>query len=487
MRVLIFDDDDSIGRFVVRAATMTGADAVAVSDAESFAAQIQNQAPHVVVLDLQLGATDGVEQLRKLADWEFAGTLVLMSGFDERVLATAMRLAKSLNLKVANYLKKPLRLADVNLTFENLQRALEPINAERLRDAIKFDEMNLEFQPVVTRTPNRLEKLEALVRWDHPVLGRLQPMDFLPMAENDGALIDILSEWVIHAAANAYHVLAELGISVPLSVNMPLRSLQDRTMPDRLQQRLRDADMPATHFQIEITCTNAFTDLAPMMDVLSRLQLKGIMLALDGFGVGYSCLQLLQHLPFSEIKMHRVFIGDVAVSASSRAIVKSMFELSESLGITCIAVGVETEEIADLLAQIGITRLVGHLVARPMEIESIPFWLSQWTGAAPVAPARQTEAPANPTDGKTASSAILPPKAKTEGVHLPPRQLQVMQLLNEGCSVKEIARRLDLGIGTVKVHLSLAYSALGARNRIDAINRARPMIVEAAAAGRVLS
>jgi len=121
VRVLVFDDDAAIGRLVVRVATMSGMTAAAVVDADAFAQQLLSDPPQVIVLDLQLGDTDGVAQLRHLAEQHYAGALVLMSGFDSRVLDTARMLGQALGLKLAGVLEKPLQVAELQATFKKLQ------------------------------------------------------------------------------------------------------------------------------------------------------------------------------------------------------------------------------------------------------------------------------------------------------------------------------------------------------------------------------
>jgi len=379
MRILVFDDDASIGRLLVRIAGMAGIEATAVSDAEAFAQRLRTDPPQIVVLDLQLGDTDGVEQMRVLADRQYAGALVLMSGYDSRVLATARAVGQSLGLKIENVLEKPLRVAEVEQVLERLASASQSFSAERLLRAIAKDELALDFQPVVSCKPNALKKLEALIRWDHPVAGRIPPGEFLPVAERDTATMDSLTDWVVGAAVNAYKVLAELGVSVPLAVNISAQNLHDLTLPDRLEQRLRAGGMPVRHLCLEMTETAAFQDAARTMDILSRVRLKGMQLSIDDFGTGYSSLKLLRQMPFSEIKIDRSFVSDLTASRDSRAIVKSIMGLAANMEMGCIAEGVETEETADLLEQLGVCDLQGYLIAPPMPVEAVPVWLAIWT------------------------------------------------------------------------------------------------------------
>jgi EAL domain-containing protein (putative c-di-GMP-specific phosphodiesterase class I)/DNA-binding CsgD family transcriptional regulator/CheY-like chemotaxis protein len=478
MRVLVFDDDAAVGRLVVRVARMAGLEAAAVTDADAFAQRLRSDAPQLVVLDLQLGATDGVEQLRWLAGRQFKGALILMSGFDPRVLGTAQALGKSLGLQVEGVLEKPLRVEELEAALARVQSASRSLSAERLLAAIAKDELTLDFQPVVSRHPKALKKLEALVRWDHPVMGQIPPGDFLPLAEGDTAVIDALTDWVIGAAVDAYQVLRELGVSVPLAVNLSTQNLHDLSLPDRIEQRMRAAGMPAEHLCLEITESAAFKDAARTMDILSRIRLKGMHLSIDDFGTGYSSLKMLRQMPFTEIKIDQSFVGDAAASRDSRAIVRSIIDLATNMEMGCVAAGVEAEQTAELLEQLGVCDMQGFLIAVPMPIEAVPSWLTAWmrTGSlsSPDQPTGAVRMDAScPADSDVAPSPSIVPCGDARGLaRLSPRQLEVMQVLSEGCSAKEIARRLGISIGTVKVHLSLAYSVLGARNRIEAVMRA---------------
>jgi EAL domain-containing protein (putative c-di-GMP-specific phosphodiesterase class I) len=378
-RLLVFDDDAAIGRLVTRVAALVGITATAVTDVETFRQNLQQQQPHIVILDLQLGAADGVEQLRYLADREFAGSLILMSGFDTRVLATTHTLARSLGLNVATTLAKPIRIEELETVLTRLHSAAkeQPSN-DRFLEAIRNDELSLEFQPIVSRKPDTLKKLEALVRWDHPTKGRIAPSDFLPAAESDTALMDALTDWVVDAALEAYQVLAKLGMIVPIAVNISSRSLHDSTLPDRLFSKLRLAGIPAEHLCVEVTESAAFRDVPRTMEVLNRIRLKGMQLALDDFGTGYSSLKILRQMPFSEIKIDASFVSDVATSRDSRAIVKSIVDLAANMEMVSVAEGVETEEVAAVIETMNVGALQGYLIAPPMPIEAIPIWFAMW-------------------------------------------------------------------------------------------------------------
>ena len=481
MRLLAFDDDAAVGRLVTRIATLTGMQASAVTNAEAFRQALRDAPPQVVALDLQLGSTDGIAQLRELAAAGYAGALVLMSGFDARVLETTAALARSLGLHVAGILPKPIRASELEGILQHLLLTAQEPTLDGLLAAIRQDELTLELQPIVERHPRTLHKLEGLVRWNHPTLGRLTPEAFVPMAETDPTAIDALTEWVFGAAVLAWQRLAEHGLRVPIAVNVSSRNLHDLTLPDRLERRLHRAGMPMDQFGLELTETAAFHDTARIMEVIGRLRLKGVQLAIDDFGTGYSSLKLLRQMPFCAIKIDRSFVADATTSRDSRAIVKSILDLAANMEMDSIAEGVETEETAALLEQLGASRLQGHLIAPSLPVDAVPAWLAVWTNQ-PGRPAQRARssvpmlaAPGglSPVDRRPVAGTVSLGDSLTANAtaRLSPRQLDVIRLLSEGHPVKEIARRLELSVGTVKVHLSLAYSALGVRNRVEAVLR----------------
>jgi EAL domain-containing protein (putative c-di-GMP-specific phosphodiesterase class I) len=392
MRVLIYDDDEAVGRVLVRAATSFGIEAVAVSHADEFDEHLRVSPPHAVLLDLQLGDTDGVKQLHVLAKRKFNGAIVLMSGFDTRVLSSAQLLARGLGLNVDSVLEKPLRLVSVQLLLERLLKPIQHLTIERLREAIANGEMRLNFQPVVTRKPRTILKLEALIRWDHPVVGVVLPSDFIPLAESDVATIDALTAWVVRGAVEAYGRLAAHGLGVPISVNVSARNLHNLGFPDWIEQCLFAGGMPAEHLHVEITESAAFGEAALALDVLSRLRLKGMSLSIDDFGTSYASFKVLRQMPFSEIKIDRSFVSDVTVSRDSRAIVKSIVNLAANMDLDCVAEGVETEETAAMLEQLGVGTMQGYLIARPMTAEALPAWFANWSRSDMTVPHQESAA-----------------------------------------------------------------------------------------------
>ena len=361
------------------------------------------------------------------------------------------------------------------------------------------DEIILEYQPIVHSGTRAVHCLEALARWRHPELGRLEPARFMTLVADSPSLAAALTDRVIMLAARDYRRLRALGLSTLIAVNVSTHCLADLSFPDRVDQLLRQEDMPRDRLCLEITENAVFDDTLQLMDILSRIRLKGIHITIDDFGTGHSSLKLLRQMPFTALKIDRSFIADLATSQETRAIVKSLVDLAGALNLECIAEGVETAATAGILDALNVGFIQGFLIGQAMGIDDLVAWpgLRGATGSnvVPLMPPRVAQpvaAPphvavsaagsmvsyaasalsAAPTSHPLPAAPVAPVPAAHAAPELSPRQQTVMQLLAEGCSVKEIARRLDLSIGTVKTHLAQAYMILGAHNRIEALRRA---------------
>jgi len=287
-----------------------------------------------------------------------------------------------MGLDIAAAFTKPIRLDEITTLFVRLAQQLRPLSSERVLDGVHANELFLEYQPIVERRPRSVIMLEALVRWNHPAHGRLAPDKFIPLAEESAETIDALTDSVLAMAARDYVRFRAAGIETSIAVNVSGKNLDQLDFPDRVESILRQAQVPPERFSLELTETVASSDHVNNMDVFSRLRLKGFGLAIDDFGTGYSSLKRLRQLPFSGIKIDRSFVADLLTSRDSAAIVKSVADLARNMQLDCIAEGVETEQIAQILESFGVRKQQGYLFARPQSAERIETWLKEWKQAA---------------------------------------------------------------------------------------------------------
>jgi EAL domain-containing protein (putative c-di-GMP-specific phosphodiesterase class I) len=253
--------------------------------------------------------------------------------------------------------------ADIGL-LDGFERAL--ING-RLR---------MVYQPKVSLTDGRLRRVEALVRWDDPELGAISPSKFVPLAERHG-LIDQLTNWGLRTTLRQWLKWRDEGLETCLAFNISALSLDHLDFPDLVERMCRALDVPTDQLVLELT-EGATQPLVKLMDTLTRFRIKGIGLAIDDFGVGYSTLMQLRQLPFTELKIDRFFVDDAPASKDSALIVKSIIELAHGLGLTVTAEGVETAEQMKLLRELGCDVAQGFFVARPLEPDKLQDWVVEW-------------------------------------------------------------------------------------------------------------
>jgi EAL domain-containing protein (putative c-di-GMP-specific phosphodiesterase class I) len=241
-----------------------------------------------------------------------------------------------------------------------------------LSRALDEQQLHMFYQPKVKLRTGALTSVEALVRWDDPELGTVEPSRFIPLAEEHG-LIDDLTLWGLRTILRQWLDWCGEGIDTTIAFNISALSLQHLDFPDLVERMCRSLEVPTDRVVLELT-EGATQPLVKLMDTLTRFRIKGIGLAIDDFGTGYSSLMQLRQLPFTEVKIDRVFVTDVDRSRDSRLIVQTIAELAHGLGLTATAEGVETIEQLRTIAELGCDLAQGYLVSPPIEPQLLGVW-----------------------------------------------------------------------------------------------------------------
>ena len=251
-------------------------------------------------------------------------------------------------------------------------------NLEDILRAIEQEEFVLYYQPKVNIKTGEIIGAEALVRWQHPKRGLLQPLTFLPSLENNPMSIR-LGEWVIETALMQIAQWHTLGLNIPISVNVGGYQLQQSNFVERLHQLLMvHSDVNPHDLELEILETSALEDISQVSDVIHRCQKLGIRFALDDFGTGYSSLTYLKHLPAELLKIDQSFIRDMLSDPDDLAIIEGILGLAKAFRRNVIAEGVETVEHGELLLALGCEWAQGYGIAKPMPAHLIPQWVKTW-------------------------------------------------------------------------------------------------------------
>ena len=230
-------------------------------------------------------------------------------------------------------------------------------------------------QPIVDLASGRMVATEALVRWSHPERGLLAPRDFLPLAEETGAILDI-GYWVLGQACRdaAAWPQPPAGLAPTVSVNLSQRQLLDGLLVDRVREALEASGLAPERLILEVTEASIGGEEPALLAELRRIEALGVRLALDDFGLGHSSLGRLSSLPISLLKVPRPFIDQLDLVGSGPPIVEAILGLADSLGLTTIAEGVETRGQRQLLRELGCSLAQGFLFARPLPATDIATW-----------------------------------------------------------------------------------------------------------------
>jgi diguanylate cyclase (GGDEF)-like protein len=239
------------------------------------------------------------------------------------------------------------------------------IGAE-LRTALDTGQFRMVYQPIVELPSGRTRAVEALVRWEHPVRGVVSPAEFIPVAEQNGLIVE-LGAWILETAcARLAAWRRELGDAAParVSVNVSAKQLARPGFGALVARVLADTGLPASCLVVEVTETAVFEG-GPAVTTLHELRALGAWIALDDFGTGHSSLGLLQTVPVNTIKVDKSFVDNITSAGRQTVIAEALIRLADGLGLAAVAEGVETAEQADALYRLGYRYLQGYHYGRP--------------------------------------------------------------------------------------------------------------------------
>jgi diguanylate cyclase (GGDEF)-like protein/PAS domain S-box-containing protein len=252
------------------------------------------------------------------------------------------------------------------------QRAKKLIEMEaELNKALKCGELMVYYQPKVDLKTGCIDSLEALIRWQHPVLGVVSPNDFIPLAEHVG-LIKEISNWVISTVCRQILIWQEAGYgAVAVAVNISPAEFRSQNRGEQIIAMVKDSGAPISAIELEVTETAIMQSMDAAVNILETLSDAGFKITVDDFGTGYSSLSYLKHFPLSKVKIDRSFITDVMQGSNDAAIVSAIISMSHSLGLRVVAEGVETEEQLRFLQDHHCDEIQGYLISKPVPSEAV--------------------------------------------------------------------------------------------------------------------
>ena len=378
IRVVVIDDHEMILQSIVR--LLRDDPQIVVVGAALTATQgielTQRERPDVVIIDYTLPDMDAPDAIKILRGVYPEVKIITFSG-SERPGA----LYASIRAGSSGWVRKTRAIQELRDAVLNVA-AGRPVGNEEMESLPPLDQLVLHYQPIVVLADGRIVGFEALVRWQHPQRGLLYPVAFLPLAQETGFIVEI-DEWVWEQAAHQLRDWQQRFTSIPrifVRVNMSVNDLSDPDLFESLSGIIKRSNIDPTDLIIEVTESVLLDDTEQTMEFLDQLDDLGLGLALDDFGTAFSSLSYVRRFPFDHLKLDISFTSELPRSIRTMLLVEEICHLATSMKMKSIAEGIERQEQADALRNVGCEYGQGYLFSRPLSVEDCEALLAAGRG-----------------------------------------------------------------------------------------------------------
>jgi len=239
-----------------------------------------------------------------------------------------------------------------------------------LRKGLLNNEFAVHYQPKIDIIKNKIVGFEALIRWFSPVLGNISPAEFIPIAEENGLIINI-GQWILNRVCADYHEVSNGNDDIHVAINLSARQLSDHTLLDKIDTIIKKNNIKFHCLEFEITETSIITDQNVSIPMVNDIKKMGFKISMDDFGTGYSSLSYLKKLPIDTIKIDQSFIRDLEVDSEDFTIVLAIISIAKKLNMELVAEGVETKEQVKILKENGCNILQGYYYSKPIPLSMV--------------------------------------------------------------------------------------------------------------------
>ncbi len=368
-RLLIVEDDAAFAEVVSDLASSLGFACVTADQPDEIAKYLCNWRPSLITVDLQMPHISVISVVKLIAEHSPHARIVIVSGMDDRVREATVRIAVSNDLCIVGSLQKPSVLKALSRIFVQEHHEKGWLTAQGIAKAIGTGQIAPLVQPKVCIHSGKLVGGELLARWNHPALGIIMPDKFMSLVEASALESDLFLS------------IADLGLSgcadlikrtegFALSINLSPRGAMTESVPEELASLCTRHGVPPGNVVVELTESGIYEG-GVALEVLVRLRIAGFGLSLDDFGTGFSSLSHLRELPLTELKIDKSFVMDSERSKDAAVICRTIIGMAKNLGLTCIAEGVESRDVARNLAHWGCDIAQGYFYAKPTGLDQL--------------------------------------------------------------------------------------------------------------------
>lgn len=372
-KLLIVDDEQPIRQYLSTVCKRLRFEVATASDRANLERQLIAFSPAVILLDLQMPGEDGVQILKLLKNHGSDARIIIVSGMDERTLATTIEVGDSLGLNMDGALTKPVLIDSLKNKLGNTHRSGPSVRVDELERAIADGEIRPAYQPKAVQMDDGswvISETEALARWYRRDSTVVYPNEFLNVAERAG-LLPALTSSMVEQAVSQLRRWEMRGLKLSAAVNLSPSTLTDSGLPDQLEGIMNRYRLENSRLTLELTESAAIQNAGLAMEILSRLRILGFGLSIDDFGTGYSSLEQLYRMPFNELKIDRFLVRDIGIRREAETIAEAIISLGQKLNLAVCAEGVETAVAVDFLYEAGCDKLQGYYLGRPSSPEAL--------------------------------------------------------------------------------------------------------------------
>lgn len=387
LNFLVIDDDPFMLLLIRKQLENLGANSIKTCSSANEALGVMqepNSNVDIIISDLNMPGMDGVELFRHLTQLQLNFGIILISAVESRILETVRNLAVRLSLNILGTLSKPFDITQLK-TLIHLYRPsskLAPaapivdVSINELQQAVEEKQIQAYFQPQVNLRTGRLSGAEALAHWRHPTKGNISAERFITMAEQHHLIQDI-TEAMLEFCFEQQHYWRRNNLDIDMSVNISPQILDQLDLPETLMRLAQKYRLPPQRIIIEVTESSLMSDIAASIEILSRIRLKGFGLSIDDYGTGYSSLEKLRQIPFTELKIDKSFIHHATDDEANKIILESVVDLAKRLRLRCVAEGIEQKSDWELVKNLGCDNAQGFYIARPIRADKFLNWTTE--------------------------------------------------------------------------------------------------------------